>query len=150
MTLTLSTVTPILPCHPSGPPIIMPMHMHIIFPFLFCLLIIMLLHNKELGSELRYNAGVNAPCTNTVMYLPYRDSIAYTTNIPPFYTYCCYFNECILLLYVQCNVHNYDTPCTFSKRITLKVTVNFPYTFILYFPVVNRAEVTISYCQTDE
>ena len=150
MTLTLSTVTHILPCHPSGPPIIMPMHRHIIFPFLFCLLIIMLLHNKELGSELRYNAGVNAPCTNTVMHLPYRDSIAYTTNIPPFYTYCCYFNECILLLYVQCNVHNYDTPCTFSKRITLKVTVNFPYTFILYFPVVNRAEVTISYCQTDE
>ena len=108
----------------------------------------MLLHNKELGSELRYNAGVNAPCTNSVMYLPYRDSIAYTTKVTPFYTYC-YFNECILLLYVQCNVHNDDTPCTFSDIITLKVTVNFPDTFILYFPVVNRAEVTISYCQTE-
>ena len=102
----------------------------------------MLLHNKELGSELRYNAGVNALCTNSVMYLPYRDSIAYTTKVTPFYAYC-YFNECILLLYVQCNIHNDDTPCTFSDRITLKVTVNFPDTFILYFPVVNRAEVTI-------
>lgn len=111
----------------------------------------MFLHNKELVSLIIHNAGVNAPCTNTVMYLRYRDSIAYTTEMTPFYIYCCNFNECIPLLYVQCNVHNDDTPCTFLERIMLNVTVNFQYTFIVYnFPVLNRAEVTISYGNTDE
>ena len=127
------------------------MHWHSIFPFLYCLLIIIFLHNKELVSLIIHNAGVNAPCTNTVMYLRYRDSIAYTTEMTPFYIYCCNFNECMPLLYVQCNVHNDDTPCTFLERIMLKVTVNFQYTFIVYnFPVLNRAEVTISYGNTDE
>ena len=97
------------------------------------------------------DASVNAPCTNTVMYLRYRDSIAYTTEMTPFYIYCCNFNECIPLLYVQSNVHNDDTPCTFLERIMLKVTVKFQYTFIVYnFPVLNRAEFTISYGNTDE
>ena len=111
----------------------------------------MFLHNKELVSLIIHNAGVNAPCTNTVMHLRYRDSIAYTTEMTPFYIYCCNFNEYIPLLYVQCNVHNDDTPCIFLERIMLKVTVNFQNTFIVYnFPVLNRAEVTISYGNTDE
>ena len=70
----------------------------------------MFLHNKELVSLIIHNAGVNAPCTNTVMYLRYRDSIAYTTEMTPFY-----------IQYIVVILMNVSRYCMFNVKFTTMI-----------------------------